>query len=76
MKKIQDTFSYQVLLDDCWCPFLFIRRGYMRKTWEHRRPIIKFKVNPRRKNKAKQSEPITRSEYVKELFKIGAGWNE
>lgn len=48
----------------------------MRKTWEHRRPIIKFKVSPRRKSKAKQSEPITRSKYAKELFEIGAGFNE
>lgn len=46
----------------------------MRKTREHRRPLIKFKVSPRRKNKAKQSEPITRSEYAQSLWEKGAGW--
>ena len=47
----------------------------MRKTWEHRRPIIKFVINPYRKVKAPQ-EPIIRSEYAQSLFDEGAGWNE
>ncbi len=49
--------------------------GIMRKTWEHRRPIIKFKVSPRRKRK-KGQQPVKRSEYTKQLFQIGAGWND
>jgi len=47
----------------------------MRKTWEHRRPIIKFKVSPRRKNKIEQ-EPVKRSEYAQSLFDEGAGFDE
>ncbi len=47
----------------------------MRKTWEHRRPIIKLKVSPRRKRK-KEQEPIKRSEYAQSLWDEGAGWND
>lgn len=37
---------------------------------------IYFKNTKTRKKRAVQSEPIPRSEYARELFKIGAGWNE
>jgi len=47
----------------------------MRKTWEHRRPIIKFKVSRLRKRK-KEQQPIIRSEYAQSLFDEGAGFNE
>lgn len=48
----------------------------MRKTWEHRRPIIKFKVTPRRNYVRKTTDPITRSKYAQSLWNEGAGWND
>lgn len=54
--------------------FIF-RRDFMRKTWEHRRPIIKFKVSPGRKRK-EQQQPIEPSRYFKYLSEIGAGWRD
>lgn len=38
---------------------------------------IKFKISKHRKDRFKKvQKPIERSKYAKELFKIGAGWNE
>lgn len=48
----------------------------MRKTWEHRRPIIKFSISPYRKNLKLPQKPVKRSKYAESLFKEGAGWND
>lgn len=47
----------------------------MRRTWEHRKPIIKLSISPYRKAK-KLQEPVKASRYYKYLSEIGAGWNE
>ncbi|HLR69443.1 MAG TPA: hypothetical protein VK105_20340 [Virgibacillus sp.] len=48
----------------------------MRKTWEHRRPIIKFRISPYRKSVKPRPKPVKRSKYAESLFQEGAGWNE
>lgn len=45
-------------------------------TWQRRPPIIKFSISPHRKNLKKPPEPVKLSKYAKQLFEIGAGWNE
>lgn len=47
----------------------------MRKTWEHRRPIINFKISPYRKNLKLPQEPVKRSKYAQSLWDEGAGFN-
>ncbi|WP_281252277.1 hypothetical protein [Sediminibacillus massiliensis] len=38
---------------------------------------MQWKVSEFRKDKDKKpQEPVKRSEYAKQLFEIGAGWNE
>lgn len=47
-----------------------------KKTWTWRKPIIKFSINPLRKNLKKSLEPVKRSKYAQSLWDEGAGWRD